>query len=92
MGTMMLSHVDELASTLYALERGLYDSLWAADKCHDCTVGCLTRIHVQDLHTTGLLNSSYDRIDYFHVAAFTEIRHAFDDSFHMYVFVLFYDL
>ena len=83
MGTMMLTHVDKFASALYALERSLYDSLWAADECNDCAVGRLTRINVQDLHTTSFLDRCYDRIDDFHVAAFTEIRHAFDDSFHI---------
>jgi hypothetical protein len=85
MGTVMLSHVDEFASTLHALERSLYDSLWAADECHDCTVGRLARINVQNLHATCLLNRSYDSSYYFHIAAFTEIRHAFDNSFHIYV-------
>jgi hypothetical protein len=56
MCTMMLAHVDELASTLYALERSLYDSLWTADECNDCTVGCLAWIYVEDLYTTCLLD------------------------------------
>jgi hypothetical protein len=89
MGTMMLTHVNELTSALYALERSLNDSLRAADKCHDCTVGGLTWVHIKNLHTTSLLDRSYDRIDDFHIAAFTEIRHAFDNSFHI-CFTLFW--
>ena len=83
----MLTHVDKLSGALYALECSFEDSLWTTYECYHSTVGRLARIHVQNFHTTCLLDRSDDRIDDFHVAALAEIRHAFDDSFHKYMFV-----
>ena len=89
MCAVMLTHINKFTSTLHALERSLNDSLWAAYECHDCAVCRLTWIHDQNLDTTCFLDCRYDRIDDFHVASFTEIRHAFDNSFHI-CFVLFW--
>ena len=81
--TMMLAHVDELTGLLYSLERSLHDSLRTSDKRHYGTVGGLARIYIQDLYATGFLDRRNDGVDNFPVAALTEIRHTFDDSFHI---------
>ena len=91
MGSVVLPHVYEFTGSLHSLKCSFEHCLRTSDKCHDGPVGGLTRIHIQNLHSrlfaygflSSLFDGCHDGIDYFFVATFAEIRHAFYDSFHI---------
>ena len=82
----MLTHVYQFSSLLYTLKGSFHYGFRAADECDDSTVCGFSRIYIQNLYSTGFLNRRNDSVDYFHVTAFAEIRHALDDSFHISVY------
>jgi hypothetical protein len=51
MRSMVLAHVNELASLLYSLESSFNYSLRTSYECHDSTVGSFARINVQNLYS-----------------------------------------
>ena len=87
----MCTHVDKFSSFLLALECSLENSLRRTYECDDCSVGSLTRIHVENFNAFltsfgvhfSIGDSLHYLVDNFFVAAFTIVRHAFYDLMHI---------
>ena len=89
MCAVMLGHVDELGGFLDDLEGGFEDGLGLSYESDDSAVGGLAGVNVEEFDAIDLLNLGSNLIDNIHVAAFADIRHAFNELFHFFrVFVL----
>ncbi len=88
MGAVMLGHVDEFGGFLHHLIGGFEDGLGLADEGDDGAVGCLAGVDVEELHAIDLFNLGSHLVDDIHVAAFADIRHAFNELFHDVLFLV----
>ena len=76
---MLLAHIDQLRRFPHGPECRLHHVGWLAHERYDCTVGCLARIYVEQLHAFYALYCIRYLTDDVHVATFAEIRYTLYD-------------
>ena len=93
MCSVVLAHVDELASLCHSVEGCLYNGFRFAHEGHHRTVGSLTRVNVKQFHTFHSLYGVGNLLDNIQIAAFTEIWHALDNlSFLCHTLICFFSI
>ena len=81
-GTVVLAHVNEFGGFLHHTVSGFAHRLRLTHEGDDGAVGSHTGIHVQQLDAFHFLDFSGHLVNDILVAAFADIRHAFDELFH----------
>ena len=82
MVALMVPHIDQFLRLFDRDKRRLDDRVRLAGKRHDRPVGRVAGVDIEQAGAVDLFDLVGDLLYHLHVAALTEIRHAFDEFFH----------